>query len=58
MLTSQLIGQDNFMWASDFPHRASTWPNSRAIIEQNFADVSDEIKRKITYETIHRLYGF
>ena len=58
VLTSQLVGQDNFMWASDFPHRASTWPNSRAIIEQNFADVSEEIKRKITYKNIHRLYGF
>ncbi len=57
VLTSQLVGEDNFMWASDFPHRASTWPNSRAVVEQNFVNISAEVKRKITYDNIHRLYG-
>jgi len=24
------------MWASDFPHTDSTWPNSRKVIEKDF----------------------
>ena len=30
---------DKLMWASDFPHLESDWPNSRQVIEENFADV-------------------
>ena len=57
VMTHELSGADNLMWASDFPHRASTWPRSRAVIEQNFAGIPAEVKRKITYENARRLYG-
>jgi len=26
------FGEDNFMWSSDYPHAASTWPHSRQVI--------------------------
>jgi predicted TIM-barrel fold metal-dependent hydrolase len=57
VMTYELSGEDSLMWASDFPHRASTWPRSRAVIEQNFAGVPAAVTRKITYENVHRLYG-
>ena len=57
VMTYELAGENNLMWASDFPHRASTWPRSRQVIEQNFAGIPAEAKRKITYENVHRLYG-
>ena len=57
VMTYELSGADNLMWASDFPHRASTWPRSRAVIAQNFAGIPAEVKRKITYENARRLYG-
>ena len=57
VVTYDLSGEDNLMWASDFPHRASTWPRSRAVIEQNFAGIPAEVRRKITYENARRLYG-
>ena len=57
VMTYELSGADNLMWASDFPHRASTWPRSRTVIERNFAGIPAGIKRKITYENARRLYG-
>ena len=36
---SRYFGEDNFMWASDFPHTDSTWPNSLKVIEQDFEGV-------------------
>jgi predicted TIM-barrel fold metal-dependent hydrolase len=56
-MTYEFAGENSLMWASDFPHRASTWPRSRTVIEQNFAGVPAEVTRKITYENVHRLYG-
>jgi predicted TIM-barrel fold metal-dependent hydrolase len=56
VMTYELAGENNLMWASDFPHRASTWPRSRQVIEQNFAGIPAEAKRKITYENVRRLY--
>jgi predicted TIM-barrel fold metal-dependent hydrolase len=44
------------MWASDFPHTDSTWPNSRKVIERDFAGVPDEVTRKIVYENAAKLY--
>ena len=44
------------MWASDFPHADSTFPESRAWIEKNFADVPDDVTRKIVYENAVALY--
>src|SRR5215471_6408522 len=29
----KFFGVDNYMWASDFPHADSTWPNSLKVIE-------------------------
>jgi predicted TIM-barrel fold metal-dependent hydrolase len=48
--TTTLFGEDNFMWASDFPHSDSTWPNSLQVIAHDFADVPERIKRKIVFE--------
>jgi predicted TIM-barrel fold metal-dependent hydrolase len=52
----KLFGPNNYMWASDFPHTDSTWPNSRKVIERDFAGVPEEVTRKIVYENAARLY--
>jgi predicted TIM-barrel fold metal-dependent hydrolase len=41
------MGVDRVMWASDFPHLESDWPNSRRVIEENFAGVPEEEKWKM-----------
>jgi len=41
------IGVDKIMWGNDFPHSAGDWPNSRRVIDDLFADVCAEEKRKM-----------
>jgi predicted TIM-barrel fold metal-dependent hydrolase len=45
------------MWASDFPHADSTFPNSLKVIEENFAGIPEQVTRKIVFETANRLYN-
>jgi predicted TIM-barrel fold metal-dependent hydrolase len=52
------LGPDNVMWASDYPHGDSTWPNSRALLDRQFAGLPEEIKRKATRDNCKRIYRF
>ena len=54
--THEIFGADNYMWASDFPHSDSTFPDSHQWIEKNFATVPDDVRRKIVYDNAVKLY--
>jgi predicted TIM-barrel fold metal-dependent hydrolase len=49
-------GEDRLMWASDYPHVDSTWPNSRAAIERVLAGVPEATVTKIVADNAARLY--
>lgn len=51
------LNADRIMWSNDYPHLASTWPNSRKVIERDTAHLSDSVVEKITCENVSRLYG-
>jgi len=51
-----LIGANNVMWASDYPHPDSPFPHSRAAIEEAFAGLDPELRRKATGENCAKLY--
>ena len=51
------IAPDNVMWASDYPHRDGTWPESQQAIEEQFAGVDETLKRKMLWENVVNLYG-
>ena len=53
-----LIGEDNAMWGSDYPHPDGTWPDSQEYIQRDLAKVSDTTRRKITCDNAAKLYGF
>ena len=53
---TDIVGADNYMWSNDYPHWESSWPRSREYIDRNFQGVSEEIKRKITWDNVARLY--
>ena len=53
-----ILGEDNVMWGSDFPHPDGVWPDSREFIERELAGVPDDVRRKIVCENAARLYGF
>jgi len=54
--SSEWIGQDTFMWGSDFPHGDSTWPNSLKVIDKNFGALPEDVSRKILHDNAARLY--
>jgi predicted TIM-barrel fold metal-dependent hydrolase len=56
-MTARFFGENNYMWASDFPHTDCTWPNSRNVIERDFADVPDPVRDKIVFGNAARVYG-
>jgi len=56
MLTTPVFGEENFMWASDYPHGNTTWPYSQQTIERIAAGVSVDVKRKVGRENANKLY--
>jgi len=50
-------GPHNLLWASDYPHPDSVWPNSRAAIERQMGHLPEEIVQQLTYGNAARLYG-
>jgi predicted TIM-barrel fold metal-dependent hydrolase len=53
-----VIGVDNMMWGSDYPHSESTFPRSRQILAEILAGVPDDEQAKIVGGTTARVYGF
>jgi len=52
------LGPDSCMWASDFPHTDSTFPESRRAIDETLGTLPAEDRRKITALNCAQLYGF
>jgi len=53
-----LIGVDQMMWGSDYPHTESTFPQSQKLLDRVFAGVPDAERRRITRDNVAALYGF
>lgn len=52
-------GADHFMWSSDYPHGAATWPDSVDTVTRDFdaQGVSPEDRVKLTTTNVAELYG-
>jgi predicted TIM-barrel fold metal-dependent hydrolase len=53
------IGIDNVMWESDYPHIASTYPESWKFVERSLAGVPEAERKKMLYanaQTLYRLF--
>ena len=53
-----VIGVDNMMWGSDYPHSESTFPRSRKILAEILAGVPADEGAKIVGGNTARVYGF
>jgi predicted TIM-barrel fold metal-dependent hydrolase len=51
------LGVDRIMWSTDFPHPATSWPNSQAVVEKNFAGIPDDERDLIVAGNASRLYS-
>ena len=53
-----VIGAENMMWGSDYPHSESTFPQSRKILSEILAGVPDDEQAKIVGGNTARVYRF
>jgi predicted TIM-barrel fold metal-dependent hydrolase len=53
----EFFGEDKLLWASDYPHPDSVWPNSREVVAKQMAHLSEEQRYKITRGNAAALYG-
>jgi predicted TIM-barrel fold metal-dependent hydrolase len=51
------VGVENILWSTDFPHPATTWPNSRRIVERQFSDIPEEERDLICAGNAARIYN-
>jgi predicted TIM-barrel fold metal-dependent hydrolase len=54
----RMLGTERFMWASDYPHVDSTFPQSRQAIAGSFPGLGEAECRALTADTCQRLYRF
>ena len=52
----KFYGEDNVLWASDYPHPDSTWPNSQRTIEKQMAALPPEVRQRLTHDNAAKLY--
>jgi predicted TIM-barrel fold metal-dependent hydrolase len=53
----QRIGVENILWSTDYPHPVSSWPNSRAIVEEQFRGVPDAERELIVAGNAARVWN-
>jgi uncharacterized protein len=53
---ASVIGADQLVFASDYPHLDAAFPHATAEVKER-TDLDDEVKRKLLYSNAQRLYG-
>ena len=56
MVAAGLLSADNVMWCDDYPHGASTFPQSRRFVDETMGPLSAEQKRKVVRDNAAQLY--
>jgi predicted TIM-barrel fold metal-dependent hydrolase len=55
--TADLVNWRRLLWANDFPHSDSTWPDSQQVLKEQTACLTSEQRRAILCENVAALYG-
>lgn len=52
-----LLGVDNLLWSSDYPHHGCDWPETRKTVDELFRDVPVDERERMCARNATRLYG-
>ena len=52
-----LIGVDNIMLGTDYPHTDSSWPETQRVIKEQMGDIPDDERYKICAGNAIRVFG-
>lgn len=55
--TIELLGADNVMFETDFPHPTCLYPNVREQVQDSLAGLERSVQRKVLYETAAKVYN-
>jgi predicted TIM-barrel fold metal-dependent hydrolase len=55
--SADLMNWRRLMWANDFPHSDSTWPDSQAVLAEHTSRLTPEQRRAILCDNVAELYG-
>jgi predicted TIM-barrel fold metal-dependent hydrolase len=53
----ELLGPDKLMFATDFPHRASIWPNSLKVVERDTAGLPAEVRQALIFDNAIKAFN-
>ena len=53
----EYMGPQTVMWASDYPHTDSVWPESHETVDKMFKDVDPKVTKMVLRENGLKLYG-
>jgi uncharacterized protein len=56
-MVGSVLDTDKVMFGSDYPHPASTWPESRQVIDEQMQDLPSGVRQKITRDNARALFG-
>ena len=51
------IGVDRLIWATDFPHQESDWPDSNVVVDRVFDGVPEEEKHKMVVDNVVNFFN-
>jgi predicted TIM-barrel fold metal-dependent hydrolase len=54
--TVGLVNHERLLWASDFPHSDSTFPDSQQVLARHTAHLDDDVRDDIVWRNCARLY--
>ena len=52
------IGVEKVLWGNDYPHYEGTFPYNLESLRLTFADIPEDVRRKVLGENAAHLYGF
>ncbi|MBV1906898.1 MAG: amidohydrolase [Pseudomonadales bacterium] len=52
-----MLNVERLMWANDFPHSDSTWPDSQPLLNEHTKGMSDDERNMICFDTVQKLYN-
>jgi predicted TIM-barrel fold metal-dependent hydrolase len=52
-----VLGVENLLWSTDFPHPVTSWPNSRKLVEEQFAGIPDAERSLMLSGNASRIWG-
>jgi predicted TIM-barrel fold metal-dependent hydrolase len=54
---ADMLAPNQLMWANDFPHSDSTWPDSQEVIAEQTAHMSAEMRHRVLRANVAEFYG-